>query len=327
DDHQVKAFAKGPPVNAKVPAWVKMVAGMAGGVAEACALQPLDTAKTRLQLDSTGKYRGLLHCTRTIAAEEGVLALYKGLSPFVMHLTTKYAMRFGVFGYIKNAMGGSSGTERQQAARNFTAGLVAGVTEAILIVTPFEVIKTRLQKQKGLVASELKYKGPIHTVRLLIKEEGLGALWNGVVPTAIRQGSNQAFNFMMFILLQKHVFGKNDGDGQAQSLWVPFLNGLIASCFGPLANCPMDVVKTRLMAQSSAPGEVAKYNGWLHAMKVIYKEEGLAALWKGIGPRLARLAPGQAITWTVVTQVQTWYEQKYVAPPAAEWKAEEGSGR
>ena len=122
--------------------------------------------QTRLQLDSTGKYRGLLHCTRTIAAEEGVLALYKGLSPFVMHLTTKYAMRFGVFGYIKNAMGGSSGTERQQAARNFTvsgadaprlchapqathallstpsmmqAGLIAGVTEAILIVTPFEV--------------------------------------------------------------------------------------------------------------------------------------------------------------------------------------------
>lgn len=296
---------------------------MAGGVAEACALQPLDTAKTRLQLDSAGKYRGLVHCTRTIAAEEGVGALYKGLTPFIAHLTTKYAMRFGVFGYLRNAMGGNSGTERQQMARNFTAGLIAGVTEAILIVTPFEVIKTRLQKQKGMDTAALKYKGPIHTVRTIVAEEGVRALWNGVWPTAIRQGSNQAFNFMMFIFLQKNVFGRDDGDGQSQSLWKPFLNGLIASCFGPVCNCPMDVIKTRLMAQSGAPGEVQKYTGFIQAFGVIRKEEGMAALWKGLGPRLARLAPGQAITWTVVTQVQIMYEQRYgtaAAAPGAEWK-------
>jgi len=200
---------------------------------------------------------------------------------------------------------------------------VAGVVEAILIVTPFEVIKTRLQKQHGTDVSKFKYKGPIHTVQTIIKEEGVGALWNGVTPTAIRQGSNQAFNFMMFIFLQKSVFGRKDGDGQGQSLWKPFLNGLIASCFGPIANCPMDVIKTRLMAQSSAPGEIIKYNGWVDAFKIIAKEEGMGALWKGLGPRLARLAPGQAITWTVVTQVQIMYEQKYgeaQTTPQTEWK-------
>ena len=105
---------------------------------------------------------------------------------------------------------------------------MAGVVEAILIVTPFEVIKTRLQKQHGTDVSKFKYKGPIHTVQTIVKEEGVGALWNGVTPTAIRQGSNQAFNFMMFIFLQKSVFGRKDGDGQGQSLWKPFLNGLIA---------------------------------------------------------------------------------------------------
>ena len=173
------------------------------------------------------------------------------------------------------------------------AGLIAGVTEAILIVTPFEVIKTRLQKQHGTDASKFKYKGPIHTVQTIAKEEGIGALWNGVWPTAIRQGSNQAFNFMMFIFLQKSVFGRNDGDGQGQSLWKPFLNGLIASCFGPIANCPMDVIKTRLMAQSGAPGEVVKYHGWVDAFKIIAKEEGMGALWKGLGPRLARSDPQQ----------------------------------
>ena len=38
-----------------------------------------------------------------------------------------------------------------------TAGMGAGVSEAVLIVTPFEVVKTRLQQQRG--NTNLKYKG------------------------------------------------------------------------------------------------------------------------------------------------------------------------
>jgi solute carrier family 25 citrate transporter 1 len=37
----------------------------------------------------------MIHCGRTIAAEEGVKSLWKGLSPFVGQLTLKYALRMG----------------------------------------------------------------------------------------------------------------------------------------------------------------------------------------------------------------------------------------
>lgn len=37
---------------------VKAVAGSLGGVVEACMLQPIDVAKTRLQLDHSGQYKG-----------------------------------------------------------------------------------------------------------------------------------------------------------------------------------------------------------------------------------------------------------------------------
>jgi hypothetical protein len=60
---------------------------------QACALQPMDVVKTRLQLDNAGKYKGIVHCARTIAAEEGVRSLWKGLTPFATHLTIKYALR------------------------------------------------------------------------------------------------------------------------------------------------------------------------------------------------------------------------------------------
>lgn len=284
------------------------------------SLQPLDVTKTRLQLDNVGRYKGMVHGLRTIAAEEGAGALYKGLTPFVTHLTLKYALRFGSFGFFKNLLGVRADGEGE-AWKNFTAGLFAGLTEAVIIVTPFEVVKTRLQKQEGTDAKKLKYRGPIHAVRTIVTEEGAGALWKGVVPTMLRQGSNQAFNFMAFAFMQRHIFKRVEGDGVAQPLWQPFVTGLIASTIGPLFNCPLDVVKTRLMAQDTKRGEVPKYSGWVSTMKTIAAEEGVGALWKGLIPRLARLAPGQAITWTVVATVQTWYERKFMDAAASSQRA------
>ena len=76
-------------------------------------------------------------------------------------------------------------------AARLTAGLGAGVSEALLIVTPFEVVKTRLQQQKGVDKALLKYHGPVHTALTVAREEGVLKLWSGATATTIRQGSNQ----------------------------------------------------------------------------------------------------------------------------------------
>ncbi len=47
----------------------------------------------------------MINCGVTIYKNEGWLALYKGLSPFVAHLTLKYALRFGTFGMFKKGLG------------------------------------------------------------------------------------------------------------------------------------------------------------------------------------------------------------------------------
>ena len=56
------------------------------------------------------------------------------------------------------------------------AGLGSGITEAVLIVTPFEVIKIRLQQQKGMDKTLHKYKGTIQTAKTILREEGITAL-------------------------------------------------------------------------------------------------------------------------------------------------------
>lgn len=76
--------------------------------------------QTRLQLDNRGAYRGLVHCTKTIAKEEGFRALYKGLTPFVTHLTLKYALRFGSFGFFKKLFAPFDPRGEREAAINFS---------------------------------------------------------------------------------------------------------------------------------------------------------------------------------------------------------------
>lgn len=76
--------------------------------------------------------------------------------------------------------------------------------------------------------------------------------------------------------------------------------GLVAGALGPLCNNPVDVCKTRLMAQITVPGEQPRYTGMFQCISKIYKEEGGRALMSGCMMRIIRVAPGMAITFATV---------------------------
>ena len=68
-----------------------------------------------------------------------------------------------------------------------TLGMGAGTVEAVLAVTPMETIKTKLmQTNQSLIPG----------VRAIIRESGLGGLYQGVFATILKQSSNQGFRFM-----------------------------------------------------------------------------------------------------------------------------------
>lgn len=98
------------------------------------------------------------------------------------------AIRFYSFESYKLWM---SPIEDPNFTQTFIAGLGAGVTEAVLVVTPMEVLKIRLQAQRHSLADPLdipKYRNAAHAAYLITKEEGVGALYKGVSLTALRQG-------------------------------------------------------------------------------------------------------------------------------------------
>lgn len=259
----------------------------------------MDVVKTRLQLDKTGQYRGVADCFRKIHAEEGLGALWKGLNAFATHLCFKYMLRMGTNATFQAALRDEEGN--LTTSRRMAAGFGAGVVEALAIVTPFEVVKIRLQQQKGLSVKDLKYKGTLHCARTIIREEGFFALWNGAGPTIARNGTNQMCLFTAKAHVDSLLWDKHDGDGTVLHPMQSMISGGLAATIGPVATGPFDVMKTRLMAQSKTG--VIKYKSALHALYLIPKEEGIMAMWKGLLPRLMRIPPGQAITWMVADQV------------------------
>jgi solute carrier family 25 citrate transporter 1 len=147
-----------------------------------------------------------------IARKEGVLSLYKGLGAVVSGIVPKMAIRFSSFEYFKEQLAGKNG--KTTSSGIFLAGLGAGATESVLVVTPMDVIKIRLQSQRHSMTDPLdipKYRNAAHCAYVMIKEEGFASLYKGVTLTILRQGTNQAANFTVYQYLKGHLIDRQKG--------------------------------------------------------------------------------------------------------------------
>lgn len=62
------------------------------------------------------------------------------------------------------------------------------MTEAVFIVTPAETLKVQLIDDK--LSGKGKYRGLVHGVRCILKQEGWLGIYKGLGPTMLKQGSN-----------------------------------------------------------------------------------------------------------------------------------------
>lgn len=293
----------GPSGKKPASAATNLIAGGGAGMMEALACHPLDTIKVRMQLSRRArapgaKRKGFLTTGLEIAKKESPLGLYKGLGAVMTGIVPKMAIRFTSYEWYKQLLSKEGAVS---GSGNFMAGLAAGVTEAVAVVTPMEVVKIRLQSQYHSMSDPLdvpKYRNAAHAMYTVIREEGFGALYRGVSLTALRQGTNQAANFTAYTELKDYI-QRNSADPTAQLPgWQTSIIGLISGAVGPFSNAPIDTIKTRLQKTPAEPGQTAM--GRIVAIGTqMWKVEGVRAFWMGITPRVMRVAPGQAVTFTV----------------------------
>ncbi|CCU82119.1 succinate/fumarate mitochondrial transporter [Blumeria hordei DH14] len=305
-----------------------LIAGGAAGMVEALVCHPLDTIKVRMQLSRRSRAShlnksGFINTGVEIVKRETALGLYKGLGAVVTGIVPKMAIRFTSFEACTLWLRDKN-TSITSGRAIFVAGLLAGITEAVAIVTPMEVLKIRLQAQNHSMADPLdvpKYRNAAHALYKVVKEEGFFSLYRGVTLTAIRQGSNQAVNFTAYsylkALLQAHQNNStphyiNSTNNNTLPSYQTTLIGFISGALGPLSNAPIDTIKTRLQRSPAEAGQSALYRIRSIAGEM-WLSEGFRSFYKGITPRIMRVAPGQAVTFTVYETLKQWLEGKETA--------------
>ena len=129
-------------------------------------------------------------------------------------------------------------------------GLGAGISEAILVVTPMETVKVKFINDQR--AEKPRFKGFTHGLTTIVKEQGLRGTYQGLSATIMKQGSNQAIRFFVMESLKDWYRAKyynGDNKRPIPKIIVGLMGGFAGAC-SVFGNTPMDVIKTRMQGLS-----------------------------------------------------------------------------
>ncbi|KAL6442226.1 hypothetical protein ACFW04_002472 [Cataglyphis niger] len=259
---------------------VHAISGAAGSVIAMAAFYPLDTVRSRLQLEEARQSKNTLAILRELVAKEGSCTLYRGIVPVLQSLCASNFVYFYTFHGLKELR-----SRRNQTAGNdlFIAS-IAGIIN-VLTTTPLWVVNTRL-KMKGIEdISERNnneyttlYDGLMH----IWKHEGLKQLWAGTLPSLMLI-ANPAIQFMTYESIKRRI--NVSLDGAQPPAWVFFAIGAIAKTIATSLTYPLQLVQTKLRHGHKYPN-LPPNAGTLQILFYILKKQGMAGLYKGMEAKL-----------------------------------------
>lgn len=152
------------------------------------------------------------------------------------------------------------------------AGTAAVIT--VSFIHPIDVVKTRIQ-----VSSEYASLGMGGTVKKVMNDEGVIALWKGVNAAWLREASYTSLRLGLYEPI-KVMVGANDASAP---FYKKFLAGSAAGGIGSLAGNPFDVLKTKMMTTAGKEiPSITKTAGDLFA------NQGIGGFYRGIDSNVAR---------------------------------------
>ncbi|KAJ9536974.1 hypothetical protein OSB04_029707 [Centaurea solstitialis] len=275
-----------------------LAAGTVGGVTQLFVGHPFDTIKVKLQSQQTPapgqtrKYSSAMDALKQTVAAEGPRGLYKGMGAPLATVAVLNAVLFTARGQMEALLRSEPG-EILTVKQQMVAGAGAGAAVSIL-ASPAELIKCRLQAQSvsagGAVAAAPKYSGPMDVAKQVLRTEGgLRGLFKGLVPTMTREVPGNATLFGVYEALKQYLAGGLDTSGLDRGSLM--LAGGVAGASFWLSVYPLDVVKSVIQIDDY---KNPKYSGLFDAFRKIVKAEGVAGLYKGFGPAMARSMPANA---------------------------------
>ncbi|KAF1811078.1 mitochondrial carrier [Eremomyces bilateralis CBS 781.70] len=310
--------------------WAHFVAGGAGGMTAATFTAPLDVLKTRLQSDfyqsqltASRAARGipppesmpllrasLLHIRETfqilfaVPRVEGWRALFKGLGPNLIGVVPARSINFFTYGNGKKVVSKHFNDGKETAWVHATSAACAGIITGTM-TNPIWVIKTRLQLDKSNAekGGGRQYRNALDCTIKTIRGEGIKGLYRGLSASYLGV-TESTLQWVLYEQAKKRLntreqrLLRTQGELTGQDSFIQ--NSLLlcasggAKFFAAIITYPHEVVRTRLR-QSPAENGKLKYTGLAQCFRLIFREEGMAALYGGLVPHMMRVVPSAAI--------------------------------
>ncbi|MED6196111.1 Matrilysin [Stylosanthes scabra] len=270
--------------------------------AEVCTI-PLDTAKVRLQLQKQAisgdavtlpKYKGMMGTVATIAREEGLSALWKGIVPGLHRQCLYGGLRIGLYEPVKNFYVGRDHVGDVPLLQKILAAFTTGAV-AIAVANPTDLVKVRLQAEGKLPAGvPRRYTGSLNAYSTIVKQVCSLTLWTGIGPNIARNAIINAAELASYDQVKQTILKI---PGFTDNVVTHLLAGLGAGFFAVCIGSPVDVVKSRMMGDSS-------YKSTLDCFVKTLKNDGPAAFYKGFIPNFGRLGSWNVIMFLTLEQTR-----------------------
>jgi solute carrier family 25, member 39/40 len=166
---------------------------------------------------------------------------------------------------------------------------MGGAAISAIIVTPLDVVKTRIQTQTFTDSPE----GVLRTFRNIARYEGFTALWKGLGLSTLSAVPTVGVYLMAYDLVKERLERSTDQHAFSQQT-VPLVAGTLARTIAVCLSAPIENARTMAQARAGA---------WQQLQGSI-KQQGYRSLWRGFWPYLARDVPFSAIYWSFLEGIR-----------------------
>lgn len=234
------------------------VCGGSAATFASIVIHPLDLAKVRMQL------YGQLNPGKPVPAfpaiisamirNDGLLSIYNGVDAAIGRQMVYGTARIGLHRTFSDKLVKLNDGNPISFLQKTLSGMASGAL-AVCIGTPFDIALVRLQSDGMAKPQDRRnYKNVFDALIRTSKEEGVGALYKGLMPNILR---GMAMNAGMLSCYDqaKELVASMLGDPMTDGPSLPTRLGASATAgfTAALFSLPFDLIKSRLMAQKPDP--------------------------------------------------------------------------